>query len=150
EVFEGGICHTLASYVSMQAFPTFTESGGHLSVPPPAGTAATTETAVQPTTMYLRKPCMVHLLSPPHPVSRSWAAERAAVLLTRPRALPARPWHSTEGTSRVESTSVSFCLPVRLDGRSNHYFRDARTVKKNRRGALMPLAVHRSIRRARG
>src|SRR5262249_54100490 len=32
-VLDGGICHTLASYVSMQTFPTFTESGGHRSVP---------------------------------------------------------------------------------------------------------------------
>src|SRR5262249_10278584 len=32
--------------------------------------------------------------------SRSWAAERAAVVLTRPRALPARPRHSTSGTLR--------------------------------------------------
>jgi hypothetical protein len=27
--FEGGICHALASYVSMQTFPTLTESEGH-------------------------------------------------------------------------------------------------------------------------
>src|SRR5262252_8469146 len=58
-VFEDGICHTLASYVSMQTLPTFTESGGHLSVPAPADTAATRQTAVQPTTMYLRNPVMV-------------------------------------------------------------------------------------------
>ena len=45
EVLEGGICHTLASLVSMQTFPTFTESGGHLRVPAPAGTAATRATA---------------------------------------------------------------------------------------------------------
>src|SRR5215469_13225890 len=58
-VFEGGICQTLASYVSMQTFPTFTESGGHLSVPAPADSAAARQTAVQPTTMYLRNPVMV-------------------------------------------------------------------------------------------
>src|SRR5262249_47359744 len=91
-VFEVGICQTLASYVSMQTLPTFTESGGHLSVPAPAGTAATRQTAVQPTTMDLRNPFMVlPSLFPPHPASRSWAAEPAAVVPTRPRALPARP-----------------------------------------------------------
>jgi len=31
----------------MQLLPTFTESGGHLSVPAVTGTAATTQTAVQ-------------------------------------------------------------------------------------------------------
>src|SRR5215475_3301188 len=52
-VFEGGICHTLASYVSMQTLPTFTESGGHLSVPAPADPAAarhTTATRTMPNT----------------------------------------------------------------------------------------------------
>src|SRR5262245_28181533 len=43
----------------MQLLPAFTESGGHLSVPAPAGTAAATPTAVQPMTMYLRTPFMV-------------------------------------------------------------------------------------------
>src|SRR5215468_8285890 len=91
-VFEGGICHTLASYVSMQTFPTFTESGGHLSVPAPAGTAAPRQTAVQPTTMYLRNAVMVSTcLSLRIPAYRSWAAERAAVVPTSPHALPARP-----------------------------------------------------------
>jgi hypothetical protein len=45
-VFEGGICHKLASYVSMQTVPTATESGGHLSVPAQAGIAAARHTAV--------------------------------------------------------------------------------------------------------
>lgn len=49
DVLDGGICHTLASYVSMQAFPTFTESGGHLSVPAVAGTAtaSVSETTIE-------------------------------------------------------------------------------------------------------
>src|SRR5262245_30674786 len=76
----------------MHTVPTFTESGGHLTVPAPADTAAPRQTAVQPTTMYLRNPVMVlPSLSPPHPASRSWATEPAAVVPTRPRALPARP-----------------------------------------------------------
>src|SRR5262249_13261629 len=45
EVLRGGIDQTLASYVSMQLFPTFTESGGHLSVAAPAGTATARQTA---------------------------------------------------------------------------------------------------------
>ncbi len=43
--FEGGICHTLASYLSMQTLPTFTESGGHLSVAARAGVAAARQMA---------------------------------------------------------------------------------------------------------
>src|SRR5262249_60278465 len=47
-VFEGGISQRLASYVSMQTLPTFTESGGHLSVPDPADAAAARQTAATP------------------------------------------------------------------------------------------------------
>ena len=43
--FVGGICQTLASYVSTHTFPTFTESGGHLSVAARAAAAATSQTA---------------------------------------------------------------------------------------------------------
>jgi hypothetical protein len=43
----------------MQLVPTFTESGGHLSVPALAGTAATRQTAVYPTMVYLRTAFMV-------------------------------------------------------------------------------------------
>src|SRR5262249_30920491 len=66
-VFAGSICHTLASYVSMQTFPTFTESGGHLSVPAPAGTATARQTAVQPPTMYLRNSLIVSPCCSPPP-----------------------------------------------------------------------------------
>src|SRR5262249_15750622 len=55
----------LASYVSMQLVPTFTESGGHLSVPARAGAAATRHTTVQPMTTYLRTPGMVSPTFPP-------------------------------------------------------------------------------------
>jgi hypothetical protein len=44
-VFVGGIYQTLASYVSMHTFPTFTESGGHLSVAARAAAAAASQTA---------------------------------------------------------------------------------------------------------
>src|SRR5262249_22131312 len=45
-VFVGGICHTLASYVSMHTFPTLTESGGHLSVTARTGAATPRHMAV--------------------------------------------------------------------------------------------------------
>src|SRR5262249_42637673 len=44
-VLVGGICHTLASYVSMHTFPTFNESGGHLRVAARADAAARQTTA---------------------------------------------------------------------------------------------------------
>src|SRR5262249_57940190 len=54
-VFVGSIFHTLASYVSMQTFPTFTESGGHLSVPAPAGMSTARHTAAAPPRPQLRQ-----------------------------------------------------------------------------------------------
>src|SRR5262245_32052630 len=44
-VFAGSICHTLASYLSTQTFPTFIESDGHLSVPASAVAALVRENA---------------------------------------------------------------------------------------------------------
>src|SRR5262245_59196207 len=84
EVLVTGICHTLASYVSMQTFPTFTESGGHLSVRAPAGTAAARQAAAHPRTGDIRSRFMVFHL---REIS---AAERAALRRRRPSRALAR------------------------------------------------------------
>src|SRR6516165_2913973 len=56
ELFTGSINQTLSSYLSMQALPTRTESGGHGLKP--ADAAVARQTAIQPTTMYLRNAFM--------------------------------------------------------------------------------------------
>jgi hypothetical protein len=76
------------------------------------------------------------LTCPLSPMSMVWAAKRGG---SRADDTPRAPREATAlsgRTSRVESTSVSFCPPSPLDGGSEHYFRDAPTVKKNRR--LLP------------
>src|SRR5215510_1934584 len=63
----------------MQLVPTFTESGGHLSVPATTGTAAARQTAAQPTTMYLRIPFMVTCPLSCDPASRSLGRRASGV-----------------------------------------------------------------------
>src|SRR5262249_16905622 len=70
--------------------------------------------------LLLRNPFMVSPLSRPHPAPRSWAAEPAAVVPTRPRALPAGPngrRPARRPLRRGRSNRVNNVHPGRVAGR---------------------------------